>query len=142
VKPDFSGEYALDRTASRLSPAASAIDSATLRIEHHEPVFRCAGKFAAGSQTVLDYSFELQASDRAGSDDRNRPPLYWDGDALVSEFREGTPEPVFTMSWRYESIDGGRRLRATEQIRGSGRDQDNVWEFERLPSFAITSTTS
>jgi hypothetical protein len=143
VKPDFSGEYALDRTASRLSPAASAIDSATLRLEHHDPVFRCAGKFVAGGQTVLEYSFELQADGREVSPaDSDRPPLYWDGDALVSEFREGSPEPVFTMSWRYESVDGGRRLRATEQIRGSGRDQDNVWEFERLPSVAITSTTS
>jgi hypothetical protein len=34
------------------------------------------------------------------------------------------------MTWRYELIDG-RRLRAAEQIRGSGRDQDNVWEFVR-----------
>jgi hypothetical protein len=142
VKPDFSGEYALDRTASRLSPAASAIDGATLRIEHHEPVFRCAGKFVAGGQTVLEYSFELQADGRDVSAENDRPPLSWDGDALVTEYREGTPEPVFTMRWRYELTEGGRRLRATEQIRGSGRDQDNVWEFERLPSFAITSTTS
>jgi hypothetical protein len=35
------------------------------------------------------------------------------------------------MSWRYELIDSGRRLRATERIRGRGRDQDNIWEFER-----------
>jgi hypothetical protein len=35
------------------------------------------------------------------------------------------------MTRRYELLDGGRRLRATEQIRGAGRDQDNVWEFAR-----------
>jgi hypothetical protein len=35
------------------------------------------------------------------------------------------------MSWRYELLDGGRRLRAIEQLRGSGREQDNVWIFER-----------
>jgi hypothetical protein len=118
------------------------MDSATLRIEHHDPVFRCAGNFVAAGQTVLEYSFELQADGRDVFAEIDRPPLYWDGDALVSEYREGTPEPVFRMCWRYELIDGGRRLRATEQIRGSGRDQDNVWEFERLPRFAITSTTS
>jgi hypothetical protein len=118
------------------------MDSATLRIKHHDPVFRCAGKFVAAGQTVLEYSFELQADRREVSAENDRPPLSWDGDALVTEYREGTPEPVFTMRWRYELIEGGRRLRATEQIRGSGRDQDNVWEFERLPSFAITSTTS
>jgi hypothetical protein len=36
-----------------------------------------------------------------------------------------------TISFRYELQDGGRRLRAAEQIRGGGRDQDNVWVFER-----------
>jgi hypothetical protein len=33
---------------------------------------------------------------------------------------------------RYELQEGGRRLRAVEQIRGAGRDQDNLWVFERL----------
>jgi hypothetical protein len=36
-----------------------------------------------------------------------------------------------TLSFRYELVDGGRRLRAVEQIRGAGRDQDNVWLFDR-----------
>jgi hypothetical protein len=35
------------------------------------------------------------------------------------------------MSWRYELLDEGRRLRAVEQIRGGGRDQDNTWIFDR-----------
>lgn len=48
----------------------------------------------------------------------------------MSEHRTGTPNPVLTISWRYELIDSGRRLRAIEQVRGGGRDQDNVWEFE------------
>ena len=43
----------------------------------------------------------------------------------------GPPEAPVVMTWRYELGDGGRRLRATERIRGGGRDQDNVWEFER-----------
>ena len=41
-------------------------------------------------------------------------------------------ESVMIMTWRYELSDDGRRLRATERIVGAGRDQDNVWEFERL----------
>jgi hypothetical protein len=57
--------------------------------------------------------------------------MCWQGDALVSEDRSGTPDSAVTMSWRYELLDDGRRLRAVERIRGSERSQDNVWEFER-----------
>jgi hypothetical protein len=131
MKPDFSGEYVLDLQASTLSPAAAAIESAVMRIEHREPVFRCSATWVADGKTLLEYSFELSADgpETLGENDRSR--LYWVGDALVFEHSTGTPDPVFTMSWRHELIDGSRRLRATEQIRGSGRDQDNIWEFGR-----------
>ena len=36
-----------------------------------------------------------------------------------------------TISFRYELQGNGRRLPAAEQLRGGGRDQDNVWVFER-----------
>jgi hypothetical protein len=36
-----------------------------------------------------------------------------------------------TIAFRYELQDSGRRLQATERLRGGGRDQDNVWVFER-----------
>jgi hypothetical protein len=35
------------------------------------------------------------------------------------------------ISFRYELLDAGRRLRATEQVRGTDHDQDNIWMFER-----------
>jgi len=39
-KPDFSGEWKLNRQASTLSPiVAPAAQSGSLRIEHHEPKF-------------------------------------------------------------------------------------------------------
>ena len=41
------------------------------------------------------------------------------------------PEPDRRTSFRYELQADGRRLRAAEQLRGGGRDQDNVWVFER-----------
>jgi hypothetical protein len=128
---DFSGDYVLDRSACSLSAAASGIQSAVMRIEHLEPVFRCSATWVADGKTVLEYSFELLTSGQeAASGEDGVSRLYWDGDGLVSEFRTGTPEPVFVMTWRYELVES-RRLRATEQIRGSGRDQDNVWEFAR-----------
>jgi hypothetical protein len=37
----------------------------------------------------------------------------------------------WAMSFRYELLDEGRRLRWSEQIRGGGRDQENTWMFER-----------
>src|SRR3954471_20267413 len=41
-KPDFSGEWQLNRQASALSAVvASAAQSGALRIEHHEPGFKC-----------------------------------------------------------------------------------------------------
>lgn len=89
---------------------------ATLRIDHREPLFRCSGKFVAGEAN--DFTFEVKSK--------------WDGDVLVVEMHINTHGPAFTMTWRYELLDGGQRLRATEQIRGGGRDQDNVWEFARV----------
>ena len=129
MKPDLSGEYILNRGASVLS--AAAIESAVMRIEHRDPVFRCAAKFVVEGKRHAEFSFEL-STDAEVSDEEESSRLYWDGDALVHEYRMGAPaDPVFSMSWRYELLDGGRRLRASEQIRGSGRDQDNIWEFER-----------
>jgi hypothetical protein len=57
--------------------------------------------------------------------------LRWDGDALVATWQIETPNGEMTIVLRYDLQDGGRRLRASEQLRGGGRDQDNVWVFER-----------
>jgi len=135
-KPDFSGDWKLNRQASTLSPnVAAAAQSGSLQIEHHEP------KFAAHQTIVLDgkpfdSKFELLADGRevATTDDRGRrtvSTLRWDADALVVTWRIQGSAAEMTISFRYELQDGGRRLRATEQIRGGGRDQDNVWVFER-----------
>jgi len=65
------------------------------------------------------------------SEPQNISSLRWDGDALLFVDRtDGAKTPV-TMTWRYEMVDNGRGLQATEQIRGGGRDQDNIWVFAR-----------
>lgn len=132
MKPDFSGEYQLDRAASVLSENAGAFVSAVLRIEHDDPSFRCAARFASAADAV-EFSFERFTDDRhAGTPDASR--CWWDDDALVSEDRMGSADAPVIMTWSYELTDGGRRLRAVERIRGAGRDQDNVWEFVRHSS--------
>ena len=124
MKPNFSGEYVLNRSASVLSAGASSIATAVLGIEHDEPRFRCSGKFAT-TANAFEFTFELFTDGREGS------TCHWQEDALITEFRIGTPEAPAVMTWRYELTDAGSRLRATERIRGGGRDQDNVWEFRR-----------
>jgi len=131
MKPDFSGEYVLDRTASSLSPDTSGMVTAHMRIDHNEPRFRCAARFASQNDAV-EFSFERFTDGREG--DASVPGTsrcYWEQEALVSEDRIAVGDGTMLMTWRYELTAGGRRLRATERIRGGGRDQDNVWEFER-----------
>ena len=120
-KPDFSGEWRLNRQASTLSPAAAAYQGGDVRIEHREPMFRCRAAFVAEGEPVT-YAFELRS---------DRPGLRWDRDALVATFDTQGPDGEVTISFRYELQEGGRRLRAAERLRGGGRDQDNVWVFER-----------
>jgi hypothetical protein len=55
--------------------------------------------------------------------------LHWEGNTLVFIDRTTGTDSEVTMSWRYELLED--RLRAVERIRGGGRDQDNIWVFER-----------
>jgi hypothetical protein len=117
TKPDFSGEWILNREACTLSPGADAMRTAVVRIEHRDPKFRYHGEFVSDTGTV-NPEFELMTSG---------PGLVWEGDALVFTHFDGD----FNMSFRYELIDDGRRLQAVEVVRAPGRNQDNVWIFER-----------
>ena len=132
-RPDFSGEYVLNPQATTFARGAGAVRSAVLRIEHCEPVVRCQGTFVFEG-TTFDYALERVCDGCEVSDGKDPPTtssLCWDGDALVFIDRTGAADTQVTMMWRYELHDGGRRLTAIERIRGGGRDQDNVWVFER-----------
>ena len=131
TKPNFSGEYALDRALSILSANAAAIVSAVLRIEHDDPRFHCSARFASASDAI-EFTFDRVTDGRETIVSANESSrCHWDEDALVTEDRMGPGETGMVMTWRYELSDDGRRLRASERIVGAGRDQDNVWEFER-----------
>ena len=119
-KPDFSGEWTLNRQASTLSPIVAPVaQSGVLRIEHHEPS-------VTGHMTIMldgkpfDSKFELLSDGReVVATDRGRrivSSLRWDGEALVATWRIQGPENEMSISFRYELQDGGRRLRAAVRL--------------------------
>jgi len=133
-KSDFSGEWTLNRQASTLSSAAAGIRSGDVRIEHRDPTFRYKAVLKSETDSV-QYEFEFQTDGRevAGTQQgmATASSLRWEGEALVLSSRIQRSSGEMKIVFRYELLDDGRRLRAVEQIRGAGRDQDNVWIFER-----------
>ena len=133
-KPDFSGEWILNRQASTLSPGADAMRSGVWRIDHREPTFHHKASFVTDSNP-FEYEYELLSdggevvATEQGA--RTVSSLRWEGNALVVTWRTQRPDGEMEISFRYELLDAGRRLRATEQVRGTDHDQDNIWMFER-----------
>jgi hypothetical protein len=134
-KPDFSGEWQLNRQASALSAVvAPVVQSGVLRIEHQDPSFKCQMTIVLdGKPFETKYELLTDGREVASTEGGRRTGsgLRWDGDALVATMRVELPNGEITIAFRYELQNGGRRLRASEQLRGGGRDQDNVWVFER-----------
>lgn len=133
-KPDFSGEWILNRQASTLSPGADAMQSGVVRIEHREPTFRYKAAYVSeGGPLQVEYELLSDGHELVGTQPgiTTVSSLRWDGDALVTTFQIQRPDGELKISFRHELLDAGRRLRATEQLRGSGRHQDNVWIFDR-----------
>jgi hypothetical protein len=133
-KPDFSGERILNRQASTLSPAMSGVQSGSQRIEHNEPGIRVHLTLVADGRP-FDTVVDRFTDGREVTESRQGRPwvstVRWDRDALVFSTRGSGPDCDATLSIRYELRDGGRTVQATENIRGCGRDQDNIWVFER-----------
>jgi len=134
-QPDFSGEWVLNKADSTLSPGADTVQSARWVIDHREPALKHQASFVfeGGSR---DYEYELR-SDGPGMPEGGSESggwMHWDGDGLVVVFREQIPTGQagqMTVSFRYELSDDGRRIRASEQVRGTAWDRDNVWMFDR-----------
>ena len=131
MKADFSGEYVLNRQASMLSPVgAASVRSGSVHITHQEPRFRYQFTFLFIDGKTFEGAFDLTTDGReATTTERGHltvSRLQWDEGALV--FTSRSEE---TLTFRYELIDAGNRLRLTEQVRGTDHDQDNLWIFDR-----------
>ena len=123
TRPNFSGEWILNRPACTLSHGADTTQRAVWSIEHREPAFH-----HKASMVMADGPREFEYELRSDVPDSG---LRWDGDALVVTFTNPLPEGEMTISFRYELLDDGRRLRASEEVRGVPWAQDNVWIFDR-----------
>jgi len=135
AKPDFSGEWLLNRQASSLPPPVSNVESGVVRIEHRGQSFSFRRTYVIGGMP-REASFALRTD---GSETSETGPqgmatvstLRWDGAALVLAMRiKGTGFEA-TNDVRYELLEGGRRLRATEQGRSPLGNHDAVWIYDR-----------
>jgi hypothetical protein len=117
LKPDFSGTWTLNVDASDLSPVvAPVVQGGFVRIDHREPTI------------AMHLSITM---DGKPFDVRFERPSSWEDETLVFVDRTDTPDGELVISFRYQLEESGRRLRATERLRGPGREQDNVWVFNR-----------
>ena len=116
-KPDFSGEWTLNVKASDLSPiVAPVVERGFVRITHREPSVAVHLSITMNGEPV-EVRFERASN--------------WDGDVLAFTDSVPTPNGELTIAFRYELQESGKRLRAAERLRGPGREQDNVWVFDR-----------
>jgi hypothetical protein len=134
-QPDFSGSWVLNRQASSLPPPVSAVESGVLRIEHREPSFSFHRTYVIGG-APREASFTLLTDGRETSETGARglttiSTLRWANDTLVLAMRIQGPGFTATNDVRYELLNGGTRLRATEQGRSPQGDHDAVWIFDR-----------
>ena len=139
-KPDFSGEWILNRQTSSLSTLAPSVQSGVLQIEHRDPVFRYTGAFPSENGPLqygpLPYGYELTSDGRevgfVQQGLTTLASLRWEGEALVATWRIQRLNGELRISSRFELIDNDRHLRVVEQVRGGLQDhQDNIWMFER-----------
>jgi hypothetical protein len=135
ARPDFSGEWVLNRQASTLPPPVSNVESGVVRIEHREPEFRFYRSYViAGTSRDADFSIHTDGAEETQigpSGLSTRLTLRWDGSALVLTMRLAGPDFMATNDVRYELLNGGRRLRATEVGRSPQQNHDAVWLYDR-----------
>lgn len=117
-KPDFTGQWTLNVAASSLSAVvAPVVQSGFVRIQHQEPLVSVHFSITMDGKPI-EFRFERESN--------------WDGDVLAFVDRVATPNGVMTISFRYDLVNSGSRLRASEELRAPDREQDNVWVFDRL----------
>ena len=134
-QPDFSGEWILNLERSTLHPDYTGLQSGTTRIEHNEPQFAFGRTFVIDGQP-WDASYDITTD---GTEKRTEEPgativstMRWHGNALIlSNLISLLEGGSATNTVRYELLEGGGVLRATEDFIGPPTTHHNIWVFER-----------
>jgi hypothetical protein len=133
-RPDFSGEWTLDQPASTLQGEMTAAESGVVRIQHREPSFGFSRTFVVKAQPI-DTSFEIQTDGREVANSNrglaSRSRMEWQGTSLLLTVLIEGPRGTVSNVVRYELLDGGRTLRAVEDVGGAAPTHHNVWMFVR-----------
>jgi hypothetical protein len=135
ARPDFSGEWVLNSRESTLPPPVSNVERGVVRIDHREPAFSFHRRYViGGTPREASYTGATDGKEFTGTGPQgvlSVSTLRWDGLALVLAMRIKGPGFEATNDVRYELLDGGRRLRATEQGRSPQGDHNAVWIYDR-----------
>jgi hypothetical protein len=133
-RPDFSGEWTLDRSASSLQAEMAAVESGVVRIQHREPSFGFSRTFVLKSMPI-DTAFEIQTDGREVANSNrgivSRSRMEWQGTSLLLTVLIDGPRGQVSNVVRYELLDGGKTLRAVEDVGGAAPAHHNVWIFGR-----------
>ena len=133
-RPNFTGDWTLDLKGSQLHEDYRALERGVVRIDHREPAFTFRRTFVVKGQP-FEASYEVTTD---GREHRSEGPnggetvatMHWEQAALVVHQRISDPKAgQLKNKVRYELIDNGRSLRATEDFDGGGRSHHNVWIF-------------
>jgi hypothetical protein len=98
MKPDFSGEWILNRQASTLESGAAKMESGVVWIDHHEPSFRFRTTMSADGKAV-EYAYESLTDGREVAGEGGANTLRWDGDALIFTGRSQNSDDLWTISF-------------------------------------------
>jgi hypothetical protein len=135
-RPNFTGEWTLDLENSRLHDDFRALERGVVRIDHREPAFSFRRTFFVKGQPS-EASYEVTTDGRehrgpAPGGGESVSTMVWEQTALIVRQRISHPKAgQLTNTVRYELVDNGRTLRATEDFEGAGRSHHNVWIYRR-----------
>ena len=135
-RPNFTGDWTLDLKNSQLQEDYRALERGVVRIDHREPTFTFRRTFFVKGQPY-EGSYDVTTD---GRDHRGVSPngsatvstMNWEQMTLVVHQRISDPKAgQLVNKVRYELIEDGRTLRATEDFEGGGRSHHNVWIYRR-----------
>jgi hypothetical protein len=133
-KPDFTGDWVLDKAKSTLVKQLAGIQKGVVHIEHDDPDFEFDRTFTFdGKDSNFGYELTTDGNEVVSDEDGNKlySRLYWEGDSLVYFTRIVAPAGEATNVVHYRLANDGRELRAEEQFRGPQLSYDNLWVFDR-----------